>query len=243
MRRLITVMAMSLCFISARAEQAENTMLNLLVPSGLEQGQAYFNIGHKYFYNLLDYKSPDEDVFAPITAGANINIGFRYMIWNGIEAGLHYNGAGQEKRVSLSWSTAFEMAAVSVYSEFFSYRESGGAYANNLFALVSGQSMKFFDVLSFTLNLGYDGYNEKPVAGAGASATFMEKYSVMAEFYPVFKDGTGGYCFGFKAVTYGHQFVFFAGNTAGQGPRNTMLSGSSPESLYMGFNIQRLIEF
>ncbi len=242
-----TFVLLSLLFFiagSCLADQRENTMINLLVPSGLVNNEMYFNISHKYYYDITKYKAEDEDVFAPVTSGANINLGLRYMIWEGIEAGFYYNGAGQEKRVSLSYNILFEelFLRAAAYVEYFNFNNPVPLNTEqNLVYMLSFQSEHLFDIVSLALNAGYDGWSQKAIAGAGVSVKFMDKYSVTGEWYPAFKNNSGGYSIGFKAVTYGHQFVFFAGNTAAQGVRNALSGGG--ETLHLGFNIQRLISF
>lgn len=249
-----TFVLLFLLFFAAgycRAEQREITMLNLNVPSGLSGGESYFNFANKFLFDMRDYGDAQYGLTAPLDNGASFSIGFRSMIWEGIEAGIYYNNLYREKRASLSYNRIFEELSLraSFYMEYFDFDGTWNTiyfdeYSENsmkMFYLLSMQSEYLFDIVSVTFNIGYDSYREKPVSGIGVSAKFLEKYSVIGEWYPVFSKGTGGFSIGFKAETYGHQFVFMLGNTVEQGARNTLAGGS--ESLHLGFNIQRIIAF
>lgn len=249
-----TIVLLFLVFAASgiiRAEQREITMLNLGVPLGLSSGESYFNFAHKFMFDMRDYGDANYGLTAPLDNGVSMNLGFRAMIWEGIEAGIYYNGLYSEKRASLSYNRMFEemYLRASFYMEYFDFSGDWNAvhydeYSENsmkMFYLLSLQTEYLFDIATLTANIGYDSYREKAVAGLGAAVRFLDKYSLIAEWYPVFKNGTGGYSIGFKAETYGHQFVFMLGNTFEQGARNALSGGS--ESVHIGFNIQRLISF
>lgn len=234
------------------AEQFENPMPNLTVPSGLEDGQAYIVIDHKFLRSLYDY--PKDDLYAVLDGGADFSLDFRYKIgWN-IEAQVGYTTANREQTAALSYTldTPKLLFNSRLDVQFFSYYDFiAGTYDQNLFYLLSLQSIPFLeDRMVFTVDAGYDGFNGYIGLGLGASYEVTRHVNLIAEYYPVFRESgvsghigtTGCYSAGIKLDTFGHQFMFTAGNSSDIGTRRMML-GTDTQDVFIGLKIMRLIAF
>jgi hypothetical protein len=248
-----TYLAVVLVLLSAAlfAEQFENPMLNMTVPSGLEDSQAYIVINHKFMRTLYNY--PKDDLYAVFDGGANFNLDFRYMIgWN-IEAQAGYTTTNREQTAGLSYTfnTPKLFFNSSVDVQFFTYRDPAtGTFNQNLFYLLSLQTIPFFEERAvLTADAGYDGFNSHIGLGLGASYEIFKHIRVLAEYFPVFNETgstaagtTGCYSFGVKIDTFGHQFMFTAGNSSQIGTRRMML-GTNVQDVFVGLKIMRLIAF
>ena len=234
------------------AAQYENPMLNMDVPTGLEQGQTYFKFDHK-FYQALD-KYPKNDMFALFDNQVNMNIELRYLAVAGLEINAGYTTKNREQTAGLSYALNFHELHFSVQAglEFFTYRDSvHGNFDQNLFYSLDIQSEPLLDdKLILSLDAGYDGYALNPGLAIGASYEILRDISLLAECYPVIKlaaqndciGPTSVYFVGFKIQTSGHQFIFKFGNSTDIGMRRMML-GVTKSDLYAGFSIMRLIRF
>ena len=245
-------MTVLLCFTVLNAEQYESPMLNMTVPSGLEDGQAYFTLNHKFLQSLRAY--PEDNLYALFDGGVNMNLYFRYMPAWDIEIKFGYTTKNREQTAGLSYTlkTPKILFNSQVDVQFFSYADYvQNNFAQNLFYLLSLQSVAFWDDrVVVSVDAGYDGYNEHIGLGIGASMEIVRHIRLLAEYYPVFLredrsvnvGTTGCYAFGIKLDTFGHQFIFKAGNSADTSTRRMML-GTTTQDVYIGFTIMRLIAF
>ena len=228
----------------------ETSMLNLRVPSNLEQGQMEFHLQHRFFGPV------DEDpldTFFGMDAGANIALMLRGPAWQRFEVRGGYIRDLSEWLLGLSRAWVFPEALLRTQMDigFFSFEESDitGRKAN-LFYQVAFQTEPLFGRVVPTLNAGYDGYNERGGLGFGARVNVLETVSIQGEYYPVISrddadpDSPLGpenaFAFGVEIQTYGHHFVLMVGNSWDIGTRRLML-GAYSRDLYFGFNIQRLL--
>jgi hypothetical protein len=252
MKRLFITTALVLAAGFVFAAQYENPMLNMSVPSGLEQGQMYFYFEHKFYQTLHNY--PNNDLFAVFDNSANMNIGLRYMAFAGLEVSAGYTVQNREKLAGASYALKFPGLYFNLQAgiQLFSYHDYiHDNEDTNLFYSLALQSIPLFDdKFLLSLDAAYDGYNENPGFGIGASYEVFRGLSVLAEYYPAVKadpnntliGSTGCYSFGFKIQTSGHQFIFKFGNSYDVGMRRLML-GTKTQDVYAGFEIMRLINF
>ncbi len=251
-KTIALVIAFMLAAVFIFAEQYENPMLNMTVPSGLEDGQAYIVINHMFLSTLHDY--PTDDFYAVFDGGANFGLGFRYMIGWGIEAKAGYTTKNREQSAGLSYTFKAPKLFFNAQADvsFFSYRDFVHSnYDQNLFYLLSLQSVPLLDdIFVLSVDAGYDGYNQNFGMSVGLSAEVLKHLRVIAEYYPVFKGpdaspligNTGYFSFGLKYDTFGHQFILRAGNSSDIGTRVLML-GTNKQDIYVGLTIMRLIAF
>lgn len=252
MKKVLVIIFFVLLVAAARAEQFESPMLNMTVPSGLESGQAYVTINLKSMQSLRNY--PKDDLYAIVDNGVNMDLSFRYMAGLGIEAKAGYITANREQYAGLSYTfltpKLFFNSQFDV--QFFSCKDSTTpGYDQNLFYLLSFQSVPLIDDrLSASFDLGYDGFNEHIGLGMGISYEIIRHIRILAEYYPALKTDsqnpdigdTGCYSFGLKIDTFGHQFIFKAGNSCDMGTRRMML-GAKTQDVFIGLTIMRLIAF
>jgi hypothetical protein len=258
-KRFVTLFVSVFVFCgTAFAVQYEDSMLNLSVPSGLEPGQAYFNVGHKLFYDFSQYKRGSDDIFVPLLYPANIDIGLRYMFIPGLEISARVFGFATEKVIAAGYSHDFsdQFIKAKVEANFFSYDLplSGNSVQNlnSYFYLATLQSHYILDRLSLTADAGYNMNTKETLLGAGASLRLFQNegelvnsMNLIYEIYPCLKDGVGRYSVGLKIMTHGHQFMLFLGNSEQQGIMNAQsdVNDDPAKCLRFGFNIQRLIQF
>lgn len=252
MKRILLALCVMLQSFLVFAAQYEEPMLNMGVPSGLDQGQMYFKFDHKFYQGLNSY--PDDDLFALLDNSVNMNLELRYMAVAGLEVNAGYTTDNREQMLGLSYVLQFPDLFFNVQAglQYFTYRDFvNNNYNQNVFYSVSIQSVPFFDDrLIISLDAAFDGFVQNPGMAIGASFEVFDDISVLAEYYPVIKldpantlvGATGVYFFGFKMQTFGHQFIFKFGNSTDMGMRRFML-GTDTLDLYAGFSIMRLIRF
>ncbi len=247
MKRILFAMLFVLTAAMVSAGQYENPMLNMTVPSGLENGQTYLEIEHKFSQSFYSY--PKDDFFAVLNYGSNIKIGLRYMIWEGIEAKIAYISYHREKTAGISYVLKTPQLGFNsqLDVQLLNYQDLNYAspVVQNFFYQLSLQTVPLLDDRVYlSLDLGYDGYNTNPGMGIGISVMAIKHLSLLAEYYPVLKavgnNTTGCFSFGLKIDTAGHQFIIRLGNSAEIGTRGLM-HGTTNQDLFLGFEIMRLI--
>ena len=259
MKRLAVFVLVFLATVPLFAVQYEKPMIDMVVPSGLENNQMYVNFGHKFYRTLAGY--PGNDMFALLKSGANLNLQLRYMIWNGIEVKAAYDLGNDEKNIGLSYVLKFPQLFFNTQADFqfFDYEDLVlGQQARNLFYLVSVETIPLWnDRVTAAINVGYDGYYNTARFGIGACVEVIKDLSLTAEFYP---NGLGGegddeegggsgaaaaksvFSFGLKYFTYGHQFMLKFGNSAEMEPR-MLMQGAATNEIFVGLSMMRLVDF
>jgi hypothetical protein len=253
MKRLAVVLMLVLSSASVFALQYENPMLNMTVPSGLEQGRMYFTFEHNFYQTFHNY--PSTDFLALLDNGANMNISLRYLAIAGLEISAGYTVLNREKLAGLSYVLKFPDIYFNVQAniQLFSYHDfvHDNEDTNLFYSLAIQSEPMLDDRLIFSLDAAYDGYNENIGLAIGASFKVLTDIALLGEYYyPVVKiDGAnsaigaaGIYFFGFKIQTSGHQFIFKFGNSYEMGMRRLMM-GTKNLDMYAGFEIMRLIVF
>ena len=219
----------------------EPSMLNLKVPTGLRAGQLVLDIQHRM---PLDF------------SWANIGIGLRYLIWSKLEANLAYTRHIEGSEIAAGAGYAYFVPGIlGVQADVQYFQGLGTDSSRGLFGLVSAQSEPLFGILSAAVNAGFDASRQEFGLGAGLDAGFgldfgpVKRVGLAAEYYPMLKADTArtaAWCAGLTFNTYGHHFMFTAGNAApfgaGVGVRR-MMAGSPGRDISVGFNIQRFLDF
>lgn len=230
----------------------EPSKINLRVPTGLEPKQMVLGIQHRFYGTLKD------DLLG-MNAGANTGLSIRFLVWSKLEI----NGAfaRYQKEYTIGAGYAFLIPQLWLKSqinvEFFNYEKLGlppnvSNRRRNLFYSVLLQSEPLLERITPTINIAYDGYNQRIGLGTGLDIGFefeigpLDGMHIIGEYFPIINQDnniTGSKnCFttGLKFNTYGHHFMFLVGNTSEIGIRRLML-GSNNNDLYLGFTIHRFI--
>jgi hypothetical protein len=249
---VFAVLAVSSAF-GKDAPQYEKPMLDMYVPSGLENNQMYVNFGHKLYRSLANY--PSNDIFALVKSGANFNIGLRYMIWNGIEVNTAYDTSKDEKNIGASYAMKFPQLFFNAQAglQFFDYEDPArGQQARNFFYSFCAQTVPLLDDrFTAAIDLAWDGYLNAFRTGIGVNFEVIKNLSISFEYYPIIQgdeeesagpEVSGVYGFGIKYATYGHQFMLKFGNSP-EIEAKQLVQGVTSQDIYVGFSIMRLIDF
>lgn len=228
----------------------EPAALNLKVPSRLEKTEAVFLIQHRFYGNITD---DPFGTFFGLNAGANIGIGLRYALLSKLEINTHYIRSQREFAFGASYAKAIEQ--LSLHSQldiqFFSYALIGlEERRQNFYYGLALQTEPLIKIITPTINISYDGYNETFGIGCGLALSFsidfgpFDRIAIIGEYFPIIQraDEIHGsencYIFGLKSETYGHHFMLMTGNNSAISARRLML-GTGMSDLYAGFNIHR----
>jgi hypothetical protein len=251
---LIIIIAAALC---AGAYADPDNMINLKPPSGLDDNQAELTFLHRFIGSVSD--RPLETVFGTFT-GANVDVGFRYMVKYGIEPNLSFYWLNEEIVVGASYVYRIPAAMLNLQADlqYFNFTAPTSARVGGLWAAVSMQTDPLFGYVSPMLVTGYDSYYNRLGFAAGALVKIVENLSFMAEVYPPFGIGGTqhtnelgpytGVALALRLDTFGHNFVLQAGNNYQMGERRLMAGAPGGangflSSVYLGFNIHRRFDF
>jgi len=228
-------------------------MYNMEVPSALERSSKEFTVRHR-FYGILT-EDPVDNFFG-LDQGANVSIGCKYVVLQGLEAEVGYTRDHGEYVAGLAYSRDIHKLNLSgrLGTEFFSFEKTGQSETReNFFYHLVLQGDMLQGRLRHLASTGYDGYNERFGFSLGLSAGLfrnggvLDEIRVLGEYYPVPRGGGDDsflgekncFAFGVGLGTWGHQFIFMAGNTTEIGMRRVML-GTDSGDLHFGFTIRRL---
>jgi hypothetical protein len=226
--------------------------LNLKVPSNLDKNSLVFDVKHRAYGVLTD--GPLDNFFG-LDRGANVSIGVRYAMLPRMEINASYSTGWKEYVVGLSYAHHFPQIYLKgqVDVQYFDFERADERNGNFYYGLAL-QSFPLGGVLTPTLNVAYDGFNEKFGMGFGLDAGFdwefgpVKHISLIGEYYPVLQAEdnityTENYfAAGLRMDTYGHHFMFQISNGSEISTRRLML-GSPTNDLYLGFNIHRILRF
>ncbi|MCF7857739.1 MAG: DUF5777 family beta-barrel protein [Candidatus Cloacimonetes bacterium] len=231
------------------------SMLNLINPSGLKKGLGELMIQHRFYGDITDDPLAN---FLGIDTGANVGLSARYHFLQNAEAKLSYSRRKSEKSIGVSYKIQLEDFPVNGQAgiDYFSYEEVSQEKTTrrNFFYYFSAQNQPLFERFVATLNMAYDGYNQRFVLGCGIAVKIVNDISLLAEYYPVLDRNSAdfelshyigtedAFAFGFRFDTYGHQFTFLLANTDDIGLRRVSLGTRQNSYLRLGFNIQRKME-
>jgi hypothetical protein len=188
-------------------------MLNLSVPSDLEERQMQFSIAHR-FYGVATEK-PLETFFG-MHGGANPGLGVHVVVAKGI--GI--SGAYVFNFPFPAWLFQFQ-----IEGEYFSFEQAINCRKSHMFFQMVSRIEPLFNRFTPVFNLGYDGYNEKLGLGLGADIQITENMHFIGEYYPIIDSELEN-----------------RGNSYGLGNRSLM-QGTDSNDLHFGFTIHRFFEF
>ncbi|MEJ2355481.1 MAG: DUF5777 family beta-barrel protein [candidate division WOR-3 bacterium] len=227
----------------------ENDLLNLNVPTQMERNELALIIRHRFYGDITDDPIGNH---LGIDYGANIGLRIRYDIWNKLELKGGYTVGHKEYTLGSSYSMEFDSLYLrsQIDIEYFDYTDFIiDEDVRNLFYLLSIQSDLLPNLISLTVNVGYDAENSKIGLGFGVDIGFnfdfnyIQRIHLIAEYFPLLEEEenlVNTFAFGIKAETFGHLFMFSVGNNTEIGTRRSML-GAASNTLHFGFNIYRFI--
>ncbi len=250
--RIIYLILVTLLSIQ-RLFSFEQDMLNLKVPSNLDQTDMVFSVFHRFYGEITEEPF---NTFFGLDAGANVGIGLRYAVFPKLELNTSYTRYQKEYVIGASYAHFFHQFFLrsQLDVQFFTYEMTGiEERQRNFFYNLAVQSEPLFRKITPTLNVGYDGYNESFGFGAGIDIGFdldirlIERVSVIGEYYPiigrddVIHGAENFFVTGLKIETYGHHFMLLVGNSSQIGTRRLIL-GTNTNDLFLGFNVNRIID-
>jgi hypothetical protein len=230
----------------------EPSTLNLRVPSHLDQNSLVVDIRHRVYGVLTE--DPFGNFFG-LDLGANASIGIRYALLPLVELKASYTTFEQEYRIGASYAHHVPKLYLKGQFdiEYFDF-ESAGDRKRNFYYGLAVQTFPVFGFFTPTVNVAYDGFSERFGLGVGADLGFdwyfgpIEHLSLIGEYYPILDPEepiTGAedyFAVGIRLDTYGHHFMFQVSNGYEIGTRRLML-GAPTNDIYLGFNIQRILQF
>ncbi|HDQ44355.1 MAG TPA: hypothetical protein ENN17_02485 [bacterium] len=225
----------------------ESGLLNLVVPTTLEDGYAEFSVQHRFYTPL---EKIGETVFGDEPqGGANVGLGLRINLGRNIEVKSTYSTLNPSKGYSVGAGVSRTVPRLSsrfqVDIEYFSYLISTENREGNAFILLSWQSDPILSRIRPTVNMGYNHFNETFGVAPGVSIRFFGKLDVIGEYYfasdPLDLGLNDVFAFGLCYRTYGHHFMLVITNAVANGARQLM-RGAPSNDLYVGFNLFRLLQ-
>ncbi len=229
----------------------EPSALNLKVPSHLDRNSLVLDVRHRAYGVLTE--DPFDNFFG-LDLGANISVGVRYAVLPRMEVNASYSTGWQEYVVGLSYAHHLPQVYLKgqVDVQYFDFERAGERNSNFYYGLAL-QSFPLGGLLTPTLNVAYDGFNEKFGMGFGLDVGFdwefgpIKHISLIGEYYPVLQAEElityeeNYFAAGLRIDTYGHHFMFQVSNGSEMDPRRLML-GASNNDIFLGFNIQRVLK-
>lgn len=228
---------------------------NLINPTGLEKGKMELIFQHRFKGEVGE--DPINTFFGMDYAGANIGLGFRYVILPKLELNAKRIWNGKEYILDIGYSYAIPQTPISARMDmgFFSYEEFAleeGEFkkirTNGGFGVISLISEPFYRVTP-VLNIGYDSDNKKIGVGVGLAVKILEnmgilrQLKVLVEYYPLSKEDEykNSLALGIRAETFKHHFDLILSNNSRIGIKNLMSGSQEEDGLKFGFNIKRLL--
>jgi hypothetical protein len=239
------------CFLTVSLVFAynENSMPGLDVPTQLDPKSLEASIVHRF------YRSPTANFPDNFITMANVMLGLKYVILPKLEAGTSYQFMGKEYAFHAAYSLFFPKAFLRTQAlvRFFgAQRDNDTLWNENFLYEINFQSEPIAGRFLPVINLAYNGLTKKVGLGTGLDVVIFRNFDFLAEYYPVlgtretvlYSETKKVNCFlaGLKYSTPGHQFMFTISNNYDIGNRRHM-AGATDNTLYYGFNIQRLFSF
>ena len=194
------------------------------------------------------------DSFFGLGLGANVHVGLRYAVLPRLEIKAAYTTF--EKEYALGASYGYHLSQLyfkgQLDVQYFNFERSGERNGNFLFGAAL-QSYPLGNIVIPTINVAYDGFNEKFGMGIGIDIGFdwsfgpLEHISFIGEYYPILQAeeaitrDENYFAAGVRLDTYGHHFMLQVGNGSEIGPRRLML-GAPNNDIHIGFNIHRILQ-
>jgi len=238
------------CFLLTSLSFAydENSMPDLAVPTQLDAKSIEANILHRFL------RTPSADFPDNFINMANVGLGLKYVIIPKLEVGTSYQFLYKEYTFHAAYSAFFpkQYLRTQALIQFFgARRDFDTLWDYNFLYQLNVQSDPIAGRFLPVINLAYNGLSKKPGLGAGIDVVTLANLDILAEYYPVMgtRDTTfsgtklvNSFLVGLKYTTAGHQFMFTLSNNYNIGTRRLM-AGAMDNTLYYGFNINRLFSF
>lgn len=245
--------------ITSSLTGADRSLLNLRTPTELKKGEALFSVRHRFYGDVMD--DPLKNFFG-LDAGANVQLGIKYQLFEGFELNATYTRLWKEKSAGCSYRPVLPLLPFEfqINIDYVSFKNPGQTEENrsNVTALIALQSRTFLKRFTIGVNLGYDAYFERSILGAGGSAVIVtdlgvfEQIALIGEVFPVtgydeasetvrfYMGEDPVLVFGLKADTYGHRFTLLISNSDHLALRRFSLGTADGSFWRMGFNIARI---
>jgi len=252
--------AFLISFDGDKAYGFEEDMPNLAVPTRLKPLDLLIGIRHQ-FYGPVD-EDPGDTALG-MDAGANVNLGFRFVPVSILEVHASRTSFRKEKSAGAAYTLDIPVIRTSVQAgiQYFSFEdlEIPGTNRSGYFSQLSVATDPILGRIKPVVNAGYDSLNERYGFGAGLSITLVREFIYLqGELFPylhkkeiheydtVFEErglGRGPvYCAGIMIQTEGHHFKIYVSNTYETSNRRLMM-GSALDKPFLGFVIQRRFSF
>ncbi len=230
----------------------EQAMPGLEVPYTPGQGKLELAVQHRFIGEAFN---DPFDSFLGADLGANVQLGLRYFMPYGLEAGLSHQKASGEYALGAAWNTQLTDMPVGFRLGLggFSYEkpiaDDPGNRETGFLGTAAAQVGLFDGLAAVTVDAGYDSDAGRLCTGFGLEGAVTERLSLQAEYYPA-TDGDDEHpaldndCWtaGLRVSTWGHQFGIVLTNSAGIGLR--ALSGGVYEVddvVRLGFSVRRAL--
>ncbi len=227
----------------------------LYTPSVLEGWQGEFNVGHRFYGEILE--EPIDNFFG-MGAGTNANLSFRQHLPLDLEAKLGHTSSLNQYELGAAWKIPFEMFTLKSQADInlsWLDRPASNERTTDIGAWISAQNEPLFGRLVITANLGYNTLYERLGCGLGINVSLLDRLSLLGEFYPLLDPEKGSpealalmgeypaFAAGIKLDTHNHNFLLSVGNAQHFNPARLALGAYSRSDLHFGFNIKRRLSF
>jgi hypothetical protein len=235
----------ALVILAAAANGYGMCHLNIDVPcAGVPQGILELALDHRFLGDA--FEDPFGDFFG-IDAGANVSLGLRYFVADGIDVGFSRTRALKEYTAGASWSRVLGGPGIEalVFAGYTTVepvpdqdREDGFVSFVTFSAGPFGG--KFIPVACYA----YDGRLDRNGPGFGLEVMVSERFSLTGEYFPVTDRSDGdlpedAFSFGARYAAPGHQFLLGFSNSPGIGIRG-QLEGAATNDLSVAFTVRRM---
>ncbi len=212
----------------------ENSLFNLESPSTLEGSELEFQLKHRMAL----------PVYEDFLGGAQVGLGLRWSIIEGLDTSVQYYLPDKEFIVSLGYTYHWEPALLytKLMAQYYTYTNYIlSSRIHSAYFSLSVQTEALWDRLVPSVNLSYDLYTGLPGLGLGLKCYILKWLAVLGEFYPYLGSDPlrhSAMAFGLELEPNGHHFKFQLGNDYGLGSRRWE-DGTTATDWYFGFNIER----
>ncbi|MCS7298569.1 MAG: hypothetical protein RMJ37_01240 [Spirochaetia bacterium] len=249
MNRIFTSILLVI-LLSLHVHSYERSGINFLNPSTIQGGSSTYTIKHRFIGPVTN---DIIDTFFFLNTGVSMYLEIAFYPIDGLRFHFGYENAFSGYHIGLGYAYDFGFVKPSITVEYNNTKEmidNNYSRHNNIFSVLSIQSMPIFDVIDFGVNVGYDYLYKGFGLGIFTSIGYLElpdgyKVSLVGEYYPTFLRVNGqsdNFVFGLKIDTYGHHFLFTIGNTYFATVRSSMF-GMEDNYLRLGFRIDRIFQW
>jgi hypothetical protein len=223
----------------------ENSMPSLSTPTQLDPNSMEASIVHRFLREPAGI-FPDNFI-----SHANVSVALKYIPLQKLEVGTSYQFYFKEYTFHAAYSLFLPQRILRTQAliQFFSAQHDlDQNWDQNFFYQINIQSEPIAGRCLPIVNIGFNGLTKKPGIGTGIDVIILNNLDFLAEYYPVLGARDTSYngsakvnyfSTGIKLTTAGHQFMFSISNDYDIGVRRHM-AGATDNTLFYGFNIQRL---